>query len=201
MEVPGNGGLMDATEQLDFLPGFNLEGFPNRDSTQYAESYDIKSASTVLRGTIRYKVSGASRYKVSGAIRYKVSEAIRYKVSGDSPTATPRSTPSPTTSSPPPPCSGAPSDTRSVGLSYTRSVAPSDTRSVGLSDTRSVGLVAVQISFIFYFFYFFYKHCCPNGNFSHWKIGSLAPRKSSCNRVTLPNPNQLKCMLGLFVFP
>ena len=47
---------MDVTEELDFLPGFNLEGFPNRDSTHYAESYDIKSASTVLRGTLRYKV-------------------------------------------------------------------------------------------------------------------------------------------------
>ena len=56
VEVPGNGGLMDATEQLDFLPGFNLEGFPNRDSTKYAESYNIKSAATVLRGTLRYKV-------------------------------------------------------------------------------------------------------------------------------------------------
>ncbi|XP_076468857.1 alpha-aminoadipic semialdehyde synthase, mitochondrial-like isoform X2 [Babylonia areolata] len=55
VEIPGNGGLMNATETLDFLPGFNLEGFPNRDSTQYAESYGIQSADTVLRGTIRYK--------------------------------------------------------------------------------------------------------------------------------------------------
>ncbi|KAK7102549.1 alpha-aminoadipic semialdehyde synthase, mitochondrial-like [Littorina saxatilis] len=55
VEIPGNGGLMDATEELDFLPGFNLEGFPNRDSTQYAAAYKIKSASTVLRGTLRYK--------------------------------------------------------------------------------------------------------------------------------------------------
>ena len=31
------------------------------------------------------------------------------------------------------------------------------------------------------------------------KFGSLSgPRKASCNRVVLPNPNQLKCMLGSF---
>ncbi|KAL8567459.1 hypothetical protein ACOMHN_010050 [Nucella lapillus] len=55
VEVAGEGGLMDATESLDFLPGFSLEGFPNRDSTQYAQSYGITSAHTVLRGTVRYK--------------------------------------------------------------------------------------------------------------------------------------------------
>ena len=31
--------------------------------------------------------------------------------------------------------------------------------------------------------------CCPNGNFSHRKYGLLSPRKASCNRITLPNPN------------
>ena len=25
------------------------------------------------------------------------------------------------------------------------------------------------------------KLCCPNGNFSHGKFGSLSPRKASCN--------------------
>lgn len=55
VDIPGNGGLMDATETLDFMPGFNLEGFPNRDCTQYAKSYGIETASTVLRGTLRYK--------------------------------------------------------------------------------------------------------------------------------------------------
>lgn len=55
IEIPGNGGLLDVTEQLDFLPGYNLEGFPNRDSTHYAAEYDIKTATTVLRGTLRYK--------------------------------------------------------------------------------------------------------------------------------------------------
>lgn len=50
---------MAATRPLDFLPGFNLEGFPNRDSTIYAKYYGIPEATTVLRGTIRY--SGFSR--------------------------------------------------------------------------------------------------------------------------------------------
>ena len=31
--------------------------------------------------------------------------------------------------------------------------------------------------------------CCPNGNFSHGKFGSLPPRKASCNRAALPNVN------------
>lgn len=56
LEIPGNGGLLDAVQDLDFMPGFNFEGFPNRDSTMYIDEYSIQSAKTVLRGTIRYKV-------------------------------------------------------------------------------------------------------------------------------------------------
>ncbi|XP_059138929.1 alpha-aminoadipic semialdehyde synthase, mitochondrial-like [Physella acuta] len=55
VEVLGNGGLLDAVENLTFMPGLNLEGFPNRDSTVYASEYGIESAHTILRGTIRYK--------------------------------------------------------------------------------------------------------------------------------------------------
>ncbi|XP_056000894.1 alpha-aminoadipic semialdehyde synthase, mitochondrial-like isoform X3 [Ostrea edulis] len=55
INVPGNGGLLDAVQDLDFMPGFNIEGFPNRDSTIYVNEYNIESAKTVLRGTIRYK--------------------------------------------------------------------------------------------------------------------------------------------------
>ncbi|KAH9512582.1 hypothetical protein Btru_038850, partial [Bulinus truncatus] len=55
VEIPGQGGLLNATEDLTFMPGFNLEGFPNRDSTIYSSEYGIQSAHTVLRGTIRYK--------------------------------------------------------------------------------------------------------------------------------------------------
>lgn len=46
---------MSAVQELDFLPGFALEGFPNRDSTMYREYYGIHNASTVLRGTLRFK--------------------------------------------------------------------------------------------------------------------------------------------------
>lgn len=55
VEIPNNGGLLKATTALNFLPGFSLEGFPNRDSTIYAKEYGIESAHTILRGTIRYK--------------------------------------------------------------------------------------------------------------------------------------------------
>jgi len=47
---------MRRATKLDFLPGFALEGFPNRDSVRYADLYGIKGeAKTVLRGTLRYE--------------------------------------------------------------------------------------------------------------------------------------------------
>jgi len=47
---------MNNTTDLDFLPGFSFEGFPNRDSTRYAKLYGIAAeVQTMLRGTIRYK--------------------------------------------------------------------------------------------------------------------------------------------------
>uniref|UniRef100_A0A3Q1I166 Uncharacterized protein n=1 Tax=Anabas testudineus TaxID=64144 RepID=A0A3Q1I166_ANATE len=53
----GTGGsLMDSTTPMDFFPGFNLEGFPNRDSTNYTELYGIQTAHTLIRGTLRFKV-------------------------------------------------------------------------------------------------------------------------------------------------
>lgn len=56
INVPPGGSLMDSTTPMDFFPGFNLEGFPNRDSTKYAESYGIQTAHTLIRGTLRFKV-------------------------------------------------------------------------------------------------------------------------------------------------
>uniref|UniRef100_A0A3Q2YVJ0 Aminoadipate-semialdehyde synthase n=1 Tax=Hippocampus comes TaxID=109280 RepID=A0A3Q2YVJ0_HIPCM len=53
--IPGGGGLMDAVAPMDFFPGFNFEGYPNRDSTKYAKLYDIPNVHTLLRGTLRYK--------------------------------------------------------------------------------------------------------------------------------------------------
>ncbi|CAH1999537.1 unnamed protein product [Acanthoscelides obtectus] len=54
VEISEGGELMRAAKQLDFLPGFNLEGFPNRDSIPYAKYYGIDDATTILRGTLRY---------------------------------------------------------------------------------------------------------------------------------------------------
>ncbi|TRY81173.1 hypothetical protein TCAL_11846 [Tigriopus californicus] len=53
--VDPNGGLLDSVRPMDFLPGFNLEGYPNRDSTIYKKLYGISDADTIIRGTLRYK--------------------------------------------------------------------------------------------------------------------------------------------------
>ncbi len=53
--VDPNGGLFDYVTPMDFLPGFNLEGYPNRDSTAYTHLYGISEAHTIIRGTLRYK--------------------------------------------------------------------------------------------------------------------------------------------------
>ncbi|XP_060849118.1 alpha-aminoadipic semialdehyde synthase, mitochondrial [Rhopalosiphum padi] len=56
IDIPAGGALMNSTMELDFLPGFSFEGFPNRDSTRYAKLYGIAAeVQTMLRGTIRYK--------------------------------------------------------------------------------------------------------------------------------------------------
>nr|XP_043891753.1 alpha-aminoadipic semialdehyde synthase, mitochondrial isoform X1 [Solea senegalensis]XP_043891754.1 alpha-aminoadipic semialdehyde synthase, mitochondrial isoform X1 [Solea senegalensis]XP_043891755.1 alpha-aminoadipic semialdehyde synthase, mitochondrial isoform X1 [Solea senegalensis] len=55
VNVPAGGSLMEASMPMDFLPGFNLEGFPNRNSTIYAEPYGIQTAHTLIRGTLRFK--------------------------------------------------------------------------------------------------------------------------------------------------
>ncbi|XP_011313787.1 alpha-aminoadipic semialdehyde synthase, mitochondrial isoform X2 [Fopius arisanus] len=55
VEIAGGGDLMSTVQDLDFLPGFALEGFPNRDSTMYRDLYGIPNASTILRGTLRFK--------------------------------------------------------------------------------------------------------------------------------------------------
>ncbi|XP_068151010.1 alpha-aminoadipic semialdehyde synthase, mitochondrial [Drosophila tropicalis] len=56
VEISGGGELMSTPRSLDFLPGFALEGFPNRDSTKYGALYGLgRDVHTLLRGTIRYK--------------------------------------------------------------------------------------------------------------------------------------------------
>ncbi|XP_048825797.1 alpha-aminoadipic semialdehyde synthase, mitochondrial isoform X1 [Brienomyrus brachyistius] len=55
MNIPPGGALLESVMPMDFFPGFNLEGFPNRDSTKYAEPYGMESAHTLIRGTLRFK--------------------------------------------------------------------------------------------------------------------------------------------------
>ncbi|ELW65550.1 Alpha-aminoadipic semialdehyde synthase, mitochondrial [Tupaia chinensis] len=55
VNVAGGVSFLDAVTSMDYFPGLNLEGYPNRDSTKYAEIYGISSAHTLLRGTLRYK--------------------------------------------------------------------------------------------------------------------------------------------------
>ncbi|XP_036912409.1 alpha-aminoadipic semialdehyde synthase, mitochondrial-like [Sturnira hondurensis] len=55
VNVAGGISFLDAVTPMDYYPGLNLEGYPNRDSTKYAEVYGIQSAHTLLRGTLRYK--------------------------------------------------------------------------------------------------------------------------------------------------
>ncbi|XP_032867386.1 alpha-aminoadipic semialdehyde synthase, mitochondrial isoform X3 [Tyto alba] len=55
INIPAGGALLDTVTPMNFFPGLNLEGFPNRDSTKYAEPYGIQTAHTLLRGTLRYR--------------------------------------------------------------------------------------------------------------------------------------------------
>ncbi|XP_063302902.1 alpha-aminoadipic semialdehyde synthase, mitochondrial [Pelobates fuscus] len=55
VNIAAGGSLLQSVTVMDCFPGLNLEGFPNRDSTKYAESYGIQSAHTLMRGTLRYK--------------------------------------------------------------------------------------------------------------------------------------------------
>lgn len=57
IEIPGQGALLEqGSSSVSFLPGFNLESFPNRDSIAYIDQYNINTVNTILRGTLRYKV-------------------------------------------------------------------------------------------------------------------------------------------------
>ncbi|RYP89783.1 hypothetical protein DL770_004077 [Monosporascus sp. CRB-9-2] len=46
--------LMATAKPYHIYPGFNLVGYPNRDSTGYKERYNIPEAQTIIRGTLRY---------------------------------------------------------------------------------------------------------------------------------------------------
>ena len=60
VEIPA-GKVVDHLYPIDFMPGINLIGFANRDSTKYADIYGLDSdCKTLLRGTLRYKVGRTS---------------------------------------------------------------------------------------------------------------------------------------------
>lgn len=57
VEIDGDCGVLDSLYPINFMPGFNFIGYPNRDSLQYADVYGIaEECKTLIRGTLRYKV-------------------------------------------------------------------------------------------------------------------------------------------------
>ncbi|KHN75467.1 Alpha-aminoadipic semialdehyde synthase, mitochondrial [Toxocara canis] len=57
IEVEGDCAVLDNLYPICFMPGFNLIGYPNRDSIKYATIYGLgPECKTLLRGTLRYKV-------------------------------------------------------------------------------------------------------------------------------------------------
>ncbi|BFY98664.1 hypothetical protein BsWGS_01703 [Bradybaena similaris] len=55
VEIP-EGHIFEKSEAVhDLVHGFDLENIPNRNSTEYTKIYNIESARTVYRGTLRYK--------------------------------------------------------------------------------------------------------------------------------------------------
>ena len=74
------GMLMDSSnvQEIKFLPGFNLEGYFNRDSTQYIFAYGIPTAHTVQRGTLRYKVRTKTSAHLGGCKAHFVQFTVEY---------------------------------------------------------------------------------------------------------------------------
>ena len=62
------GELLNHTRELDILPGFNLEGFPNRDSVPYSDLYNIQGAKSIVRGTLRFKVRHCGNWTSSSVV-------------------------------------------------------------------------------------------------------------------------------------
>uniref|UniRef100_A0AAV1VLI7 Saccharopine dehydrogenase (NAD(+), L-glutamate-forming) n=1 Tax=Peronospora matthiolae TaxID=2874970 RepID=A0AAV1VLI7_9STRA len=46
--------LLNSSERVNFLPAFNIEQIPNRDSLPYGDVYGISDAHSLYRGTLRY---------------------------------------------------------------------------------------------------------------------------------------------------
>jgi len=56
--IPGEELLTTGTESKDFHPAFKLEGYPNRDSVSFKDSFDMKDAESFVRGTLRFEGFG-----------------------------------------------------------------------------------------------------------------------------------------------
>lgn len=80
VQIEEGGDLMKAAKVLDFLPGFNLEGFPNRDSTAYGDYYGIPEAKTILRGTFTI-----AQVLVNQAEFFRYNSLQRFQQSGKHP--------------------------------------------------------------------------------------------------------------------
>jgi alpha-aminoadipic semialdehyde synthase len=71
IEIPGI-NLLSNAEQVSIMKGYSLEGYPNRDSLKYIDTYqlDRDSLKTMFRGTLRY--SGFSQlmnsFKILGLL-------------------------------------------------------------------------------------------------------------------------------------
>ena len=52
-EIPA-GQILHHVKPTDFIPGFNLECYPNRDSTVYKDIYGSPHLLTMIRGSLRY---------------------------------------------------------------------------------------------------------------------------------------------------
>ncbi|CAF0984180.1 unnamed protein product [Rotaria sp. Silwood1] len=56
IQLEANGDVMkNGCTTPNFLPGFNLECYPNQDSTKYIDSFQLDTVHTIFRGTLRYK--------------------------------------------------------------------------------------------------------------------------------------------------
>uniref|UniRef100_A0AC35U4V7 Saccharopine dehydrogenase n=1 Tax=Rhabditophanes sp. KR3021 TaxID=114890 RepID=A0AC35U4V7_9BILA len=56
VDIPAGGEVINQLYPINFMPGFNLIGYANRDSTKYNDIYGInEECQTMIRGTLRYK--------------------------------------------------------------------------------------------------------------------------------------------------
>ncbi|CAF5108327.1 unnamed protein product, partial [Rotaria sp. Silwood1] len=73
IQLEANGDVMkNGCTTPNFLPGFNLECYPNQDSTKYIDSFQLDTVHTIFRGTLRYKVNYKERKNTKDKIEYVV---------------------------------------------------------------------------------------------------------------------------------